>query len=448
MVILIWIQTGFAMVILSAALRGVPEETLEAARIDGANGFQIFFGIMIPQIWGTHRRGVDHDHHHRAQGVRHRLRDDQRRVPDAGARQPHVPLDVHLRRLRARLDHRGDHHARGACRSWSGTSAAPTPKWGHADDLDRIATCRSRSPRRRRPTGCITDRRGQAQRPHRAAVLRRALDLPDRRPPVSSVRDKDQLAVSGWWTALDQFHAAGRRPRRPRDRRRSRKAAQFVIRGNLLGDDAGKKQIQSFGTTNADVGRAIRPAARRRCATAARSPCRRTATTSGRRPRAFTHTNGPRIYYVVGSPPRFTLDNYRRGAVGGGRRAVLHQLDHGRHSGDRHPDPDRGLRRLCAGVDALPVPRADRRGGRRPAGRAAADVADPAAPDLQRHRQHLRHREQGLSRRLAGAHRVRPAARDLSLAQLHGGPAARRSWSRRASTAPRTSRSSPAWCCR
>ncbi|MBN9305273.1 MULTISPECIES: carbohydrate ABC transporter permease [unclassified Devosia] len=53
MVILIWIQTGFAMVILSAALRGVPEETLEAARIDGANGIRIFFDIMIPQIWGT-----------------------------------------------------------------------------------------------------------------------------------------------------------------------------------------------------------------------------------------------------------------------------------------------------------------------------------------------------------------------------------------------------------
>jgi len=53
MIILIWIQTGFAMVILSAALRGVPEETLEAARIDGANGFRIFFDIMIPQIWGT-----------------------------------------------------------------------------------------------------------------------------------------------------------------------------------------------------------------------------------------------------------------------------------------------------------------------------------------------------------------------------------------------------------
>src|SRR6218665_3092452 len=53
MVILIWIQTGFAMVLLSAALRGIPEETIEAAVIDGANGLQIFFKIMVPQIWGT-----------------------------------------------------------------------------------------------------------------------------------------------------------------------------------------------------------------------------------------------------------------------------------------------------------------------------------------------------------------------------------------------------------
>ena len=53
MVILIWIQTGFAMVILSAALRGIPEETLEAARIDGASEFRQFFDIMIPQVWGT-----------------------------------------------------------------------------------------------------------------------------------------------------------------------------------------------------------------------------------------------------------------------------------------------------------------------------------------------------------------------------------------------------------
>ncbi len=53
MFILIWIQTGFAMVILSAALRGIPEETIEAAIIDGANPFQVFFKIKVPQIMGT-----------------------------------------------------------------------------------------------------------------------------------------------------------------------------------------------------------------------------------------------------------------------------------------------------------------------------------------------------------------------------------------------------------
>lgn len=53
MVVLVWIQTGFAMVILSAALRGIPEETIEAAVIDGANPFQIFFKIKVPQIMST-----------------------------------------------------------------------------------------------------------------------------------------------------------------------------------------------------------------------------------------------------------------------------------------------------------------------------------------------------------------------------------------------------------
>jgi alpha-glucoside transport system permease protein len=53
MTVLVWIQTGFAMVILSAAIRGIPEETIEAAVIDGANPFQIFFKIKVPQIMGT-----------------------------------------------------------------------------------------------------------------------------------------------------------------------------------------------------------------------------------------------------------------------------------------------------------------------------------------------------------------------------------------------------------
>ncbi|MFK8079934.1 MAG: carbohydrate ABC transporter permease [Granulosicoccus sp.] len=53
MIVLIWIQTGFAMVILSAALRGIPEETVEAAIVDGANPFQVFFKIKVPQIMST-----------------------------------------------------------------------------------------------------------------------------------------------------------------------------------------------------------------------------------------------------------------------------------------------------------------------------------------------------------------------------------------------------------
>ncbi len=51
--ILVWVQTGFAMVIFSAALRGVPEDTIEAAKIDGANPFQMFFRIKLPQIYST-----------------------------------------------------------------------------------------------------------------------------------------------------------------------------------------------------------------------------------------------------------------------------------------------------------------------------------------------------------------------------------------------------------
>ena len=53
MVILIWLQTGFAMVILSAAIKSVPEEIIEAARIDGATEFQVFSRVVIPSISST-----------------------------------------------------------------------------------------------------------------------------------------------------------------------------------------------------------------------------------------------------------------------------------------------------------------------------------------------------------------------------------------------------------
>ncbi len=49
----IWINAGFVMVILSAALKGIPAEILEAARVDGANGLQIFARIQVPLLGPT-----------------------------------------------------------------------------------------------------------------------------------------------------------------------------------------------------------------------------------------------------------------------------------------------------------------------------------------------------------------------------------------------------------
>jgi alpha-glucoside transport system permease protein len=52
-VIMVWLQTGYAMVLFSSAIKGIPADLVEASRVDGANEFQIFFHITIPSIMGT-----------------------------------------------------------------------------------------------------------------------------------------------------------------------------------------------------------------------------------------------------------------------------------------------------------------------------------------------------------------------------------------------------------
>lgn len=52
-VIMIWIQTGFAMVLLSAAIKGVPAEQIEAAELDGTNAWQRFMNVTVPGIRGS-----------------------------------------------------------------------------------------------------------------------------------------------------------------------------------------------------------------------------------------------------------------------------------------------------------------------------------------------------------------------------------------------------------
>lgn len=52
-VVYVWMWTGFCMVILSAALKGVPSDVLEAARVDGASELTIFGRIIVPMIAPT-----------------------------------------------------------------------------------------------------------------------------------------------------------------------------------------------------------------------------------------------------------------------------------------------------------------------------------------------------------------------------------------------------------
>lgn len=52
-VIMVWLQVGFSMVLFSAAIKGVPSELLEAARVDGASERKVFFRVTVPMIRGT-----------------------------------------------------------------------------------------------------------------------------------------------------------------------------------------------------------------------------------------------------------------------------------------------------------------------------------------------------------------------------------------------------------
>jgi alpha-glucoside transport system permease protein len=52
-IVMVWIQTGFAMVVLSAAIKGVPTEIVEAAQLDGTNAFQRFLHVTLPGIQGS-----------------------------------------------------------------------------------------------------------------------------------------------------------------------------------------------------------------------------------------------------------------------------------------------------------------------------------------------------------------------------------------------------------
>ena len=49
-IVMVWIQTGFAMTVLSAAIKAIPDETIEAANVDGATGLRLFWQITVPSV--------------------------------------------------------------------------------------------------------------------------------------------------------------------------------------------------------------------------------------------------------------------------------------------------------------------------------------------------------------------------------------------------------------
>ncbi len=341
MAILIWIQTGFAMVILSAALRGIPEETIEAAVIDGAGPFQIFWKIMIPQIWGT------------IAVVWTTITILVLKVFDIVLTMTNgqwnsqvlANLDVRLdvprrRRLRPRRDDRDHHHARRA-----------------ADhDLEH-------PPGQQRDGRALRWRRLAASRPANPSSATSASTspccssssiwtIPTLGILVSSLRDKDQIIASGWWNSFSSSTPDRSRPPAGRPPARSRRTARFVIEGNIFGDQP-PREISAFGvrvgSSDPIQGGRTPPTS----ATASTLQLNADGAFVLSSPVAFEGDRGQRVYYALLGAAALHHRELRDGAVFGRHRALLHQLADGDGAGDRHPDHDRGLRGLRARLDAL-----------------------------------------------------------------------------------------------
>lgn len=125
---------------------------------------------------------------------------------------------------------------------------------------------------------------------------------------VSSVRDKDQLTVSGWWSALTTTERTGGGRTAGADTQKF-VDGQFVIEGNLLSEDEKGRTISAFGLTNKTfgenpVGTSVVPKAGGELSVFANGDYRWVSE------QEFDLSRGQRVLYVAQIPPRFTLENY------------------------------------------------------------------------------------------------------------------------------------------
>ncbi len=125
---------------------------------------------------------------------------------------------------------------------------------------------------------------------------------------VSSVRDKDQLTVSGWWSALTTTERTGG-GRTSGAETQKFVDGQFVIEGNLLSEDEKGRTISAFGLTNKTfgenpVGTSVVPKAGGELSVFANGDYRWVSE------QEFDFSRGQRVLYVAQIPPRFTMENY------------------------------------------------------------------------------------------------------------------------------------------
>ena len=124
---------------------------------------------------------------------------------------------------------------------------------------------------------------------------------------ISSLRDKDQLAVSGWWTALTTSQSQNV-VRLPNSDAQVEENGKFVIRGNVFGNDT-HKTVSAFGL-GSDTPAATPAGGSMPMNDGGTITVQSTGDYEWVSDTRLAHTRGPRVFYVAEIPPRFTLDNY------------------------------------------------------------------------------------------------------------------------------------------
>jgi alpha-glucoside transport system permease protein len=124
---------------------------------------------------------------------------------------------------------------------------------------------------------------------------------------VSSIRDKDQLATSGWWTALStsEQNLVGRTVEPNQQVERD---GRFILSGNVLDGQTGK--VVAFGWRSQEP-TAFEPGTVAEMRDGETMTVAETGDYAVSSPVEWSGNRGPRIFYTAAIPPRFTLDNYR-----------------------------------------------------------------------------------------------------------------------------------------